>query len=154
MCAGNALPTPRGTPRNGGSRGRAAWRREALPNRRLRPPPSGSQGELPQRGKRGWPGPLVTFWPSRKSLAPQGETLQNGAPHKRKSETCPPHPPPSGAPSPIPSGLRPSPLDKGSRPPGGRLRKGRRRNFSSPIHSPITHSNIEIKTTPERRYAP
>ena len=28
------------TPRNGGSRGRAAWRREALPNRRLRPPPS------------------------------------------------------------------------------------------------------------------
>ncbi len=25
-------------PRNGGSRGRATWRREALPNRRLRPP--------------------------------------------------------------------------------------------------------------------
>ena len=39
-------------------------------------------------------------------------------------------------------------------PPGGRLRKGRRRNFSAPIHLPITHSNIENKTTPERRYAP
>ena len=39
-----------------------------LPNRRLRPTPGGSQGELPQRSKRGWPGPLVTFW-SRKSLA-------------------------------------------------------------------------------------
>ena len=50
---------------------------EALPNRRLRPPTSGSQGELPQRGKRGWPGPLVTFWPSRKSLAarPQAAKL-------------------------------------------------------------------------------
>ena len=38
--------------------------------------------------------------------------------------TLPPHPPPSGAPDPIPSGLRPSPLDKGSRPPGGRLSGG------------------------------
>ena len=34
--------------------GRAAWRREALPNRRLRPPPGAF---------------LVTFWASKKSLA-------------------------------------------------------------------------------------
>ena len=42
-------------PRNGGSRGRAAWRQERRSRFcRLRPPPGGS---------------LVTFWPSRKSLA-------------------------------------------------------------------------------------
>ena len=54
LRAGNILPGPRGNPRNGGSRGRAAWRREALPNRRLRPPPGAF---------------LVTFWASKKSLA-------------------------------------------------------------------------------------
>ena len=32
----------------------------------------------------------------------------------------PPHPAPSGPPDPIPSGLRPSPLDKGSQPPDPR----------------------------------
>ena len=31
-----------------------------------RTPLGASQGELPQRGKRGWPGPLVTFCASRK----------------------------------------------------------------------------------------
>ena len=54
LRAGNFLPSSRGNPRNGGSRGRAAWRREALPNRRLRPPPGAF---------------LVTFWASKKSLA-------------------------------------------------------------------------------------
>ena len=54
LRAGNILPSSRGNPRNGGSRGRAAWRREALPNRRLRPPPGAF---------------LVTFWASKKSLA-------------------------------------------------------------------------------------
>ncbi len=54
LRAGNILPSPRGNPRNGGSRGREAWRREALPNRRLRPPPGAF---------------LVTFWASKKSLA-------------------------------------------------------------------------------------
>ena len=54
LRAGTFLPGSRGDPRNGGSRGRATWRREALPNRRLRPPPSAF---------------LVTFWASKKSLA-------------------------------------------------------------------------------------
>ena len=54
LRAGSFPPGPRGNPRNGGSRGRAAWRREALPNRRLRPPPGAF---------------LVTFWASKKSLA-------------------------------------------------------------------------------------
>ena len=54
LRAGNILLSPRGNPCNGGSRGRAAWRREALPNRRLRPPPGAF---------------LVTFWASKKSLA-------------------------------------------------------------------------------------
>ena len=56
---------------------------EALPNRRLRPTPGGSQGELPQRGKRGWPGPLVTFWPSRKSLAAR---RRRSSPAKRATQ--------------------------------------------------------------------
>ena len=60
LRAGNPIPGQKDNPRNGGSRGRAAWRREALPNRRLRPPPGAF---------------LVTFWASKKSLAPQGETL-------------------------------------------------------------------------------
>ena len=61
LRAGNFMPSQRGNPRNGGSRGRAAWRQGGFCRTcRLRPPPSGS---------------LVTFWPSRKSLAPQGETL-------------------------------------------------------------------------------
>ena len=54
LRAGSFPPGPRDNPRNGGSRGRAAWRREALPNRRLRPP----LGAF-------W----VTFWASKKSLA-------------------------------------------------------------------------------------
>ena len=57
-----------------------------------------------------------------------GHPERNSPPQRRNSlreknpvRNPPPHPPPSGAPDPIPSGLRPSPLDKGSRPPGGRL---------------------------------
>ncbi len=94
---------------------------EALPNHRLRPTPGGSQGELPQRGKRGWPGPLVTFWPSRKSLAarrrrnsPAKRAAQRPdegiGPYEKDALLWPSHPPSSGAPDPIPSGLRPSSL--------------------------------------------
>ena len=60
-----------------------------------------------------------------------GHPERNSPPQRRNSlreknpvRNLPPHPPPSGAPDPIPSGLRPSPLDKGSRPPGGRLSGG------------------------------
>ena len=37
--------------------------------------PGDPQGELPRRGKRGWPGPLGTFPSLGKYLAPQGKTL-------------------------------------------------------------------------------
>ena len=56
-----------------------------------------------------------------------------------------PHPPPSGTPDPIPSGLRPSPLDKGSRPPGGRLNESGRRNTPLRIND---HTNIRFKYFP------
>ena len=108
LRAGNILPSPRGNPRNGGSRGRAAWRREALPNRRLRPPPGAF---------------LVTFWASKKSLAAGAAKLPCKernfsiiAPSSVTASPC--HLPPEGkafkgAPSSAPFG--------GTFPPGGRL---------------------------------
>ena len=150
LRAGNVLLTSRGNPRN---RGPGA--------------DSPCQGELSRSDRGGRVGeyghavsilsrpPAILWFLShrweRNSPPAGGETPLRTTNAVRN---LPPHPAPSGPPDPIPSGLRPSPLDKGSRPPGGRLRKGRRRNFSSPIHLPITHSNIENKTTPERRYAP
>ena len=80
---------------------------EALPNRRLRPTPSGSQGELPQRGKRGWPGPLVTFWPSRKSLA--ARRRRNSPARNETALSSPSHP---------------SRLRRATFPPRGRLLRG------------------------------
>ena len=61
LRAGNILPGPRGNPCNGGPGGVWYGGGRRRPNRRLHTPLGGS---------------LVTFWPSRKSLAPQGETLQ------------------------------------------------------------------------------
>ena len=68
LRAGNtAKPSKYASPRNGGSRGRAAWRQGRRSRFcRLRPPPSGS---------------LVTFWPSRKSLA---AGAAKSSPHSRK----------------------------------------------------------------------
>ena len=54
-----------------GSGVRRIWARSAHPE----PSPGDPQGELPRRGKRGWPGPLVSFPSLGKKLAPQGETL-------------------------------------------------------------------------------
>src|SRR5699024_1117187 len=69
-------------------------------------------------------GSLVSFCPGRKKLAPQGEIPLRTTNAVRNPS---PHPTPSGPPIPIPFGLPPSPLDKGSRPPrGGRLKKRRR----------------------------
>ena len=49
-----------------GVQGVSEYEREALI---LSSPLGASQGELPRRGKRGWPGPLASFWASRKKLA-------------------------------------------------------------------------------------
>ena len=69
LRAGNTLPTPRDNPRNGGLGESRHWRTKF------------ASAASPS-----------VFWflfHVEKELAPQGETLQNGAPHKRKSETCP-----------------------------------------------------------------
>ena len=130
LRAGNILLSPRGNPCNGGSRGRAAWRREALPNRRLRPPPGAF---------------LVTFWASKKSLAAGAAKLPCKernfsiiAPSSVTASPC--HLPPKGKAFkgsplirplrghlslsplslrdiiPTPFGLRPFPPDRGNRP--------------------------------------
>ena len=122
LRAGNILPSPRGNPRNGGSRGRAAWRREALPNLRLRPPPGAF---------------LVTFWASKKSLAAGAAKLPCKernfsiiAPSSVTASPC--HLPPPrgrllrGAPSSVwPSASHLPPRGKAlrGRPPRGRLIK-------------------------------
>ena len=83
-------------------------------------------------------GSLVTFWPSRKSLAPQGETpLRQRKLFYHRPLIRPLRGHLSLSPLslcdiiPTPFGLRPflpdrgnRPLDKGSRPPGGRLTGG------------------------------
>ena len=56
-----------------------------------------------------------------------------------------PHPPPPWAPDPILSGLRPSPLEKGSRPPGGRPNESGRQNTPLRIND---HTNIRFKYFP------
>ena len=129
LRAGNSASRDRyASPRNGGSRGRAAWRQGRRSRFcRLRPPPSGS---------------LVTFWPSRKSLA---AGAAKSSPHSRKgngqtrwgrapalqsssndacSSDCPLIRPSvrTGAPFPIPSvATRHLPLTRGVGPQGGRL---------------------------------
>ena len=112
LRAGNILPGPRGNPRNGGSRGRAAWRREALPNRRLRPPPGAF---------------LVTFWASKKSLAAGAAKLPCKernfsiiAPSSVTASPC--HLPPKG------KAFKGSPLIRplrGHLPPRGKALRGR-----------------------------
>ena len=150
LRAGNFLPTSRGNPRNGGPGADSPCQGEMSRSDR-----GGRVGEYGHAVSILSRPPAILWFLShrweRNSPPAGGETPLRTTNAVRN---LPPHPAPSGPPDPIPSGLRPSPLDKGSRPPGGRLRKGRRRNSPAPIHSPITHSNIEIKTTPERRYAP
>ena len=112
LRAGNILPSSRGNPRNGGSRGRAAWRREALPNRRLRPPPGAF---------------LVTFWASKKSLAAGAAKLPCKernfsiiAPSSVTASPC--HLPPKG------KAFKGSPLIRplrGHLPPRGKALRGR-----------------------------
>ena len=77
--------------------------------------------------------PLVSFPSLGKKLAARrrrNNPLRTTYPIQNLS----PHPPPSGAPFPIPSGLRPSPLDKGSRPPRGRLKGG---GGEIPLQNPL-----------------
>ena len=63
-------------------------------------------------------GVLPSFSPWKKKVA--ARRRRNIPRTTSEIRTLPPHPAPSGPPIPIPFGLRPSPLDKGSRPPGGR----------------------------------
>ena len=53
------------TPVMGGPGVRRIWTRSVHPE----PSPGDPQGELPRRGKRGWPGPLVSFPSLGKKLA-------------------------------------------------------------------------------------
>ena len=78
-----------------GSGVRRIWARSAHPE----PSPGDPQGELPRRGKRRWPGPLVSFPSLGKKLAARrrrNNPLRTTYPIQNLS----PHPPPSGAPSP------------------------------------------------------
>ena len=63
-------------------------------------------------------GVLPSFSPWKKKVA--ARRRRNIPRTTSEIRTLTPHPAPSGPPIPIPFGLRPSPLDKGSRPPGGR----------------------------------
>ena len=107
-------------PKARGDRDGRIWTRSVHPE----PSPGDPQGELPRRGKRRWPGPLVSFPAMGKKLA--ARRRQNSPAYNK----CSPKPAPSSGPF------------GATFPPGGRLRKGRRRNFSAPIQLPITHSNI------------
>ena len=75
LRAGNFLPSPRGNPRNRGpgadSPCQGEMSRSDRGGRSVHPEPSPGdpQGELPRRGKRGWPGPLVSFPSPGKKLA-------------------------------------------------------------------------------------
>ena len=89
---------PRGNPRNGGSRGWGSWRMRRS-RIRLAPPPSAF---------------LVTFWASKKSLAARrrrnpprktAETARRGRRALQGIRNLPPHPAPSGPPSPQGEGL-------------------------------------------------
>ena len=93
LRAGNFLPVPRDNPRNGGSRGWGSWRMRRS-RIRLAPPPSAF---------------LVTFWASKKSLAARrrrnpprktAETARRGRRALQGVRNLPPHPAPSGPPSP------------------------------------------------------
>ena len=121
-----------------------------------------SQGELARRAKRRWPGPLASFWASRKKLAarrrrnPPAKNHRSGAPGRgpgqpllplrgnspsralRGAETCPLIRHGFAVPPfPIPSvAARHLPLIRGVGPQGGRLKKsGRRNSLPSPYHS-------------------
>ena len=98
-----------------GSGVRRIWARSAHPE----PSPGDPQGELPRRGKRRWPGPLVSFPSLGKKLAARrrrNNPLRTTYPIQNLS----PHPPPSGAPFPIPSvASRHLPLTRGVGPQGG-----------------------------------
>ena len=120
LRAGNILLSPRGNPCNGGSRGRAAWRREALPNRRLRPPPGAF---------------LVTFWASKKSLAAGAAKLPCKernfsiiAPSSVTASPC--HLPPKGKAF---KGSPPHPPLRGHLPPRGKALRGRPPGHLSPM---------------------
>ena len=98
LRAGNFLPVPRDNPRNGGSRGWGSWRMRRS-RIRLAPPPSAF---------------LVTFWASKKSLAARrrrnpprktAETARRGRHALQGVRNLPPHPAPSGPPSPQGEGL-------------------------------------------------
>ena len=106
LRAGNILPSPRGNPRKRGSRGWAAWRQgRQRRSCRLRPPLGGS---------------LVPFCPCRKELA-AGAAKYPPA-HNESNPKSVPSSAPFGGTFPYPlCRFATSPLDKGSRPPGGRL---------------------------------
>ena len=99
LRAGNFLPVPRDNPRNGGSRGWGSWRMRRS-RIRLAPPPSAF---------------LVTFWASKKSLAARrrrnpprktAETARRGRRALQGIRNLPPHPAPSGPPSPQGEGFK------------------------------------------------
>ena len=124
-------------PRNGGSRGRAAWRREALPNRRLRPPPS-------------------VFWflfHAEKELAPQGETLQNGAPRSwpRPASLAPAGQFTFSRPT-NKTSSPPHPALRATFPPGGRLKRKRGEISLQKRRSPIRgQRSVQTNYSPSHR---
>ena len=167
LRAGNILPGPRGNPRNGGPGVSRHWRTQfasaAFPGDPLGTFPSGkvprpagrNPVKLPAARRGRGPGqpllPLRGNSPSRALRRRQNLRGGGGKPPPyrmrlvKAEQISAPHPPPSGAPDPILSGLRPSPLDKGSRPPGGRPNESGRRNTPLRIND---HTNIRFKYFP------
>ena len=123
-------------PRNGGPGVSRHWRTKFA----SAASPGDPQGELPRRGKRRWPGPLGTFPSCWESTSPR---RAKPSCNKRKGSITAPSSAPFGGTCPYPlCRFATSPLDKGSRPPGGRLKKSRRRNSphtTNPIRNLSPH---------------
>ena len=167
LRAGNILPDPRGNPVMG-VRGKAGIGERSSP---LRRPPAilwvlSHLGKLPRpagrnpvklpaaRRGRGPGQPLLPLRDNSPSRAlRRRQNLRGGGgkppPYRMRlvkaEQISAPHPPPPWAPDPILSGLRPSPLEKGSRPPGGRPNESGRRNTPLRIND---HTNIRFKYFP------
>ena len=167
LRAGNILPGPRGNPRNGGPGVSRHWRTQfasaaspgdplgTFPSGKVPRPAGRNPVKLPAARRGRGPGqpllPLRGNSPSRALRRRQNLRGGGGKPPPyrmrlvKAEQISAPHPPPPWAPDPILSGLRPSPLEKGSRPPGGRPNESGRRNTPLRIND---HTNIRFKYFP------